>query len=300
MVVTLVAGCTVPEWSGLRMAPGTPGESALSNPAKAVLARYLPHRADDPEFQALVEAVLRSSRGQKIALESGRTTGELDAIRQEMQRRGLPPVFIGIPMWESYLDTEAVSYACAAGAWQLMPETAIEFGLAVQDCDLGGSTWSPEPGTVASPDSPYRAGDRCAIRACAIDDRKDLARSTVAALDLLTRWYDAPDLVPNPDRAALTVLSYNTGLGAARQAVSRTSDPFAELQRCARGECEYLGKQGAMYVPGVTASAALSTCGAAFAPDSPFADEAQTTLCQSLADHGLLPRDEPAAIADAE
>jgi hypothetical protein len=302
MVVAIFAttGCRA-DWQGMKMAPGTPGEAALDNPAKAVLARFLPQRADDEAFQALVDKVLRSSRGQRIAREATQSVGELDAIRQEVARRGLPSVFVGVPMWESYLDTEAISSACAAGAWQLMPETAVELGLTVDSCQIGEMVWTPQPGSVSSPDSPYRFSDgTCGITTCAVDDRTDLSRSTVAALDLLGRSYDAPDVSVNSDRAALTILAYNTGLGAVRQAMSRVFDPFAELGTCAEGECTYLGPVGALYVPGVAASAALSTCGAARAPESPFADEARTTVCRSLEEQGLLASDEPPAVADAE
>lgn len=281
------------------MAPGTPGDQVLSNPAKAVLLKYLPGRADDPAFLELVDAALRGGRGQKIASDGATNVGALDAIRDEIAARGLPMAFVGIPMWESYLDTDAVSRSCAAGAWQLMPETAVELGLEVADCRIGDLVWTPPADSVASPDSPYRFSDgTCGISTCAVDERTDLARSTVAALDLLEQYHNAPDVARNPDRAALTVLAYNTGLGSTRSMVSLVDDPFEELDECATEGCRHMGKVAAEYVPGTVAAAALATCGAAQVPESPFAPEAKSGLCRSLEQASLLPGSEP-IVADA-
>lgn len=282
------------------MAPGTPGDEVLGNPAKAVLLKYLPSRADDEAFLMLVDLALRSPRGQKIATDGATSQGELDAIRDEIVARQLPPVFVGIPMWESYLDTEAVSGSCAAGAWQLMPETAVELGLQVSGCKIGDNVWTPQAGSVAGPESPYRMPDgRCGIAACAVDERTDLSRSTIAAIDLLEQTFTAPDVTRNPDRAALTVLAYNTGLGSVRTMVGQVFDPFVDLDQCVQGSCRHLGRQGAAYVPGVLASAALSTCAAAQVPESPFAGEARTGLCRTLLEAGLLGNGEESVVADA-
>lgn len=305
VLASQLAGCMVPSGWGDRpkIAPGTPGEH-VDDPAKAVLLRYLPSRADDSAFLALIDKALRSSRGQRIVDEGRSSIGELAAIRDEVAIRGLPPVFVGIPMWESYLDTEAVSRSCAAGAWQLMPETAVELGLQVQECQIGGMVWSPAKGSVSSPGSPYRLSDgTCGISSCAVDERVDLSRSTIAAIDLLERTYLAPDLERNPDRAALTVLAYHDGLGGVRNTIDDVYDPFAELEACATGDCSHLGKVAATYVPGVMASAALSTCAAAGMPESPLAAESKTALCRSLSRAGLLEGlkgDGEATVADAE
>jgi hypothetical protein len=281
------------------IAPGTPGDPLVADPAKAVLLRYLPGRADDASFLALVDAALRSSRGQKIAELGQESSGELSAIRDIMADRNLPSVFVGIPMWESYLDTEAVSQSCAVGAWQLMPETALELGLAVSECRIGDSLWSPSVGSVASADSPYRWPSGCGIDSCAVDERTDLTRSTVAAIKLLEQTYLAPDLERNPDRAALTVLAYNTGLGSVRTKIDAVYDPFTSLSACAGDGCGHLGKVAAEYVPGVVAAAALSTCGASLVEGSPFTSEAGSGVCRSLSEAGLLPGEEP-VVADAD
>src|SRR5262249_52082585 len=106
VLASQLAGCMVPSGWGSppKIAPGTPG-GQVNDPAKAVLLRYLPSRADDQAFLALIDKALRSSRGQRIVDEGRSSIGELAAIRDEVAIRGLPPVFVGIPMWESYLDT---------------------------------------------------------------------------------------------------------------------------------------------------------------------------------------------------
>lgn len=287
-------------WPGsMIIAPGTPGDPLVADPAKAVLLRFLPGRADDTAFLSLVDRALRSSRGQKIADLGAESAGELAAIRDVMADRSLPSVFVGIPMWESYLDTEAVSQSCAVGAWQLMPETALELGLEVADCKIGDTTWTPQPGSVASADSPYRWPSGCGIDHCAIDERTDLTRSTVAAIALLEQTFQAPDLTLNPDRAALTVLAYNTGLGSVRNKIGAVYDPFTSLDTCATGDCAHLGKVAAEYVPGVVAAAALSTCAASRVEGSVFASEAESGVCRSLFEAGLLPGGEP-VVADAD
>lgn len=276
------------------LAPGTPPEPVPADAARAVLQRFLPERADDPAFRALVDAALRSSRGRHVAARGAESARELDAIRGRVLDRGLPEVMVGIPYWESYLSDEAVSRSCAGGAWQLMPETALEHGLAVSDCTIGGEvTWSPQPGSVASPASPYR-GEGCAM-VCARDERTELDAATGAAVDLLARTWDAPDVTASADRAGVVILAYNTGLGAARARIAAAGDAFADLGQCAGGGCATLGKVAAEYVPGVVASAALATCGASTVEGSRFAELRHSGVCRALARDGLLP--EPLLVA---
>lgn len=73
-------------------------------------------------------------------------------IQDKVRRRGMPESVAWIPMVESWFDISARSPAHAVGLWQLMPATARQFGLRIDD-------W--------------------------IDERKDPVKSTDAALDLL-------------------------------------------------------------------------------------------------------------------
>lgn len=271
-------------------APGVPGEPIPEVVAEAVLQRWLPSRSGDSDLQELVDAELRTSRGRFIAERAQETIHELVAIRELVLSKGLPEFFAAIPYWESNLEDEAVSRSCAAGAWQLMPETAVEMGLQVEDCRIGSAVWTPRPGSVASPASPYR-GEGCGISACEVDDRQDISRSTQGALQLLEQIWSAPDVAASPDRAGLVVLAYNTGLGALRGRLSSAAgDAWADVGRCAGGGCSGFSAQAAKYVPGVLAAAALVTCSAAEVPGTRFSEERQTGLCRALRREGLVPR----------
>lgn len=50
-----------------------------------------------------------------------------------LRRNGVPEDFLYMAVIESYLDPKAVSGARAAGLWQLLPETAKQYGLEVND-----------------------------------------------------------------------------------------------------------------------------------------------------------------------
>lgn len=268
--------------------PGTPIPPPAADPAQAAIERWLPSRAGDEGLRRLVDAAMRSGRGRRVADRAIETVGELGAVRQLIVEDGLPDLFLGIPYWESNFTDDAVSRSCAAGVWQLMPETAFELGVAVEGCEIGGATWSPEPGVAASPASPYR-GEACGITRCAVDARLDFAQSTRGAVRLLDRMWRSKDVADHPDRAGLVVIAYNTGFGAILNHVAHTPDPLAGLEACADGKCATLSAQGAGYLPGVLASAALATCAAAEVPGTRFAQDRHSSLCQSLRAEGLVP-----------
>ncbi|MCS6961484.1 MAG: transglycosylase SLT domain-containing protein [Deltaproteobacteria bacterium] len=52
-------------------------------------------------------------------------------IAEQLDREGLSPVYLGIPVVESNLDPYAVSRDGSAGLWQLQPRTAKAFKLKV-------------------------------------------------------------------------------------------------------------------------------------------------------------------------
>jgi hypothetical protein len=101
-------------------------------------------------------------------------------IGQELKKMRLPAWLVWLPLLESSYRSQAVSSAGAAGVWQLMPDTATRFGLAVS------------------------AGQ---------DDRLELDRSTQAALRYL-QWladYFSGDW-------ALALAGYNAGEMRIKQA----------------------------------------------------------------------------------
>lgn len=54
-------------------------------------------------------------------------------ILQELEKNNIPLDFLYLPIAESALRNDVVSWAGAAGIWQFMPETAREYGLIVND-----------------------------------------------------------------------------------------------------------------------------------------------------------------------
>jgi hypothetical protein len=134
-----------------------------------------PPTAMDPRFVREVERHLKNfTRGgyHKQLLE--RKQLMWPEIEKGLILKGLP-VELGFIVWvESNFQRDALSPVGAFGPWQFMPETAREYKL-----------------TVSSK----------------LDERKDLARSTVAAADYFT------DLLRmfGTERYLLAVASYNTG-----------------------------------------------------------------------------------------
>jgi soluble lytic murein transglycosylase-like protein len=119
---------------------------------------------------------------EQLPLEVGTDSAELpDLIRKILADEGLPPSLIGLAQAESGLNSLALSSKGARGIWQLMPDTARTFGLAVDSRR---------------------------------DDRIDPIRSTIAAaryLRLLYARWGAWDLA---------FAAYNAGAGAVERALA--------------------------------------------------------------------------------
>lgn len=69
----------------------------------------------------------------KSTLLHKRADRHFPAIQAILSRYGIPDDFKYLTLVESTLDTSVVSSRGAAGVWQIMPETAIELGLIVND-----------------------------------------------------------------------------------------------------------------------------------------------------------------------
>jgi hypothetical protein len=114
-------------------------------------------------------------------------------VHAELARAKLPLDFYYIAMQESLLDTLAQSQNDARGIWQLVPETAREFDLAVPE------DWKTRP-----------AGE---------DQRTNARMSTKAAAAYLRTLYaefgDAP----------LAMGAYNAGAGKMRRVLRKIEDP---------------------------------------------------------------------------
>lgn len=134
----------------------------------------------------------------------------------ELRKAGLPDVLAAIPYQESRYTSDSTAPTCAAGYWQLMPETALRGGLGVSGCKLLGSDelWTPSQQVVPPrTERVYVDSDamRCRIVSCAVDERRDLQRSTLGAIRLLSEAYNDPQLRASGAVVQLTIASYDAG-----------------------------------------------------------------------------------------
>ncbi|MFZ9406811.1 MAG: transglycosylase SLT domain-containing protein [Burkholderiaceae bacterium] len=105
----------------------------------------------------------------------------LHYIVEEVERRGLPSELALLPFVESAMNPVALSSAQAAGLWQFIPSTGKHYNLA--------QNWW-------------------------VDNRRDVVKSTHAALDYLQRIHEM-----NDNDWFLALASYNWGEGAVGRAV---------------------------------------------------------------------------------
>ncbi|MEZ4318029.1 MAG: hypothetical protein R3F61_11015 [Myxococcota bacterium] len=146
---------------------------------------------------------------------------EYSTVVKELRRAKLPEVFAAIPYQESRYNSNLTSWACAKGYWQFMPEVALrveklsDLEFRVRNCRLKGLnevTWNPEE--LAPPNtnsSPYIEDRQCKIVSCAVDDRTDLRKSTLAAIWTLSKAWNDPDIRASGSAVQATILSHNSG-----------------------------------------------------------------------------------------
>lgn len=125
-------------------------------------------------------AMMRHPAGLQRSLERGKKY--LPYILAEVERRGLPTELALLPVIESAFIPRARSPVGAAGLWQFMPATGVEYGLEQ-------NTW--------------------------YDGRRDVVESTRGALDYLERLYG------RFGSWDLALASYNWGQGNVSKAQSR-------------------------------------------------------------------------------
>ncbi len=105
-------------------------------------------------------------------------------IVEVVERRGMPAELALLPIIESAYNPVAVSSARAAGMWQFIPSTGLNFGLSQ-------NAW--------------------------LDSRRDILLSTEAALDYLQKLYD---MFGSWD---LALAAYNCGEGCVQRAIARNA-----------------------------------------------------------------------------
>jgi soluble lytic murein transglycosylase-like protein len=142
-------------------------------------------------------------------------------IEKELARAKLPQDFLYIAMQESLLDTVAQSQNDARGIWQLVPETAREFDLAV-----------PEGWKTLPPGSDQRTNPKAATRAAAAYLRV-----------LYAEFGDAP----------LAMAAYNAGAGKMRRVLRRIEDPVNDRDFWYLYRMGLLPEETNQYVPKIIA-----------------------------------------------
>ncbi|HYC60039.1 MAG TPA: lytic transglycosylase domain-containing protein [Thermoanaerobaculia bacterium] len=134
---------------------------ASSSPAPAPPAAATPRDVlSDLSHERVAYWVERFSKGDKraeIAAAFARKPQVEQVISDKLRRRGMPQELIYLAMAESGLNPEAHSTADAVGIWQLVPGTARQYGLRVDET---------------------------------VDERRDLEKSTDAALSYLSYLYN--------------------------------------------------------------------------------------------------------------
>jgi len=70
-----------------------------------------------------------SSKQIKRVLTKAAQSGKLEFVLREAEKLHLPASVALVPIVESHYQDNAVSNKGAAGAWQLMPKTALQYGL---------------------------------------------------------------------------------------------------------------------------------------------------------------------------
>ena len=151
----------------------------------ARVVRYLGYYHDEPRGRSLLQGWVRKS-------------GRYGAtIRRVFRDRGLPDDLVWVALIESGFDPAIRSSAGAAGLWQLMPEGAKAFGLAID-------RW--------------------------IDERYDAERATEAAARYLA------DLHRRLGNWELALAAYNMGYGALLNAIRKyNTNDFWELTKVEAG-----------------------------------------------------------------
>lgn len=137
-------------------APASAAVPALSS-ADARAARAIFADLPNERVDYWVERFTNGDKKVEIDASFARKPQLEPMISEKLRRRGLPPELIYLAMAESGLNPAAHSTAEAVGIWQLVPATARQWGLKVDDT---------------------------------VDERRDPEKATDAALSYLSFLYD--------------------------------------------------------------------------------------------------------------
>ena len=223
--------------------------------------------------------------------------GEYSTVVQALRKAGLPDVFGAIPYTESRYKSSTVSYTCADGWWQFMPEVAyrleVKDGLdfQVRDCRLKAkqTTWSPsDAGLFSPPKNVYVNGDymydrKCDISSCATDDRKDLIKSTQAAIHTLRQAWDDQTIRGSGAAVQLTITSHNAGYNDRLFGSGKKTNVLPAYRRYVKGT----GQDPAPHFMGAMVRCEEVVFGSSDFCGSYFPGEAQHYAYRTIATHIL-------------
>ena len=167
------------DYNGFGLAPTRRETDYARGITASVPSLSLPY---DPVLRKYVDLYSVTKRRSMPAV-IGRFEAYLPQIRAAFSRYGVPEDLAALCIVESAVSVKALSKAGALGMWQLMPATARQYGLRVDDI---------------------------------VDERLDVSRATDAAARLLR------DLKKSLGSWPLAVMAYNCGSGNVRKAVVRS------------------------------------------------------------------------------
>jgi membrane-bound lytic murein transglycosylase D len=140
-------------------------------------------------------------------------------IRSKLDERGMPRDLLYLAMIESGFRPEATSPVSAAGVWQFMGPTAVEYGLEVH---------------------------------AYVDERRDPVRATDAALDYLEILYD------RFGSWYLAAAAYNAGPNRVARILRRHADDRRGEEELYWEIIEYLPRETRSYVPKLIAATLIA------------------------------------------
>jgi membrane-bound lytic murein transglycosylase D len=147
----------------------------------AVLDQDLLEHRYDPVVRSIIRRYLRWEQSAGVLV--GRMTQYFPLIEAHLEEAGLPASLKYLPIVESALRPTAISRVGAQGMWQFMEETALEYGLRIDE-------W--------------------------VDERLDVHQATAAAIRYLKDQYDYFG------DWSLALAAYNAGKGRVRRALRRS------------------------------------------------------------------------------
>jgi membrane-bound lytic murein transglycosylase D len=151
-----------------------PPPAVETKPEKRPTADFVIDGLCKSETQRYIKRYSKPAEVERLKAILQRAQKYMPFIRQELEKRNLPPELLYLPVIESEYRTNARSHSGAVGMWQFMRKTSRYYNLKVNRH---------------------------------IDERCDYKKATIAALSLLKENYDTLGDWP------LALAAYNAGLG---------------------------------------------------------------------------------------